>query len=110
MTHGAWYNIFLPYRYNDGARIEKMKFLAIKKALIEQFGGMTTFERPLFSMQGSWTGFGFTQTEDVKIYGVFSDNINSAREFLEHHKLLWQSSAWLDQEIVFMTESSVEVL
>jgi len=110
MKHGAWYNVFLPYRYNDGSSIEAAKFLAIQESLIQRFGGLTRFEQPLFSMQGSWTGFGFTQTEDVKIYGIFSDDINSAREFLEHHKRLWQSSDWLDQEILFMTESAVEVL
>jgi len=110
MTHGAWYSIFLPFRYNDGTPVEESKFAGVRRPLMERFGGMTEVGEPEGPVQGSWSGFGYTQTERMTIFAVFAEDINSARSFLEEQKLLWQSAEWFDQEVVFVTETPVEVL
>jgi len=110
MKHGAWYNMFLPKRYNDGSPIETEKFSAIRQELAERFKGLTEFTTPLFPMQGSWMGFGFLQTEDIHIYSVFAENINEAREFLDAAVERWKSKEWLDQQAILVTEIAIEVL
>jgi hypothetical protein len=110
VRHAAWYNVFLPRNYNDGQPIGTDKFLAIQQELIEQFGGLTEFNRPVFPMQGSWMGFGFLQTEDILIYGVYSEDINEARAFFDEATERWKSKEWLDQEATLVVEVTVEVL
>ncbi len=110
MKHGAWYNIFLPKQYNDGNSIETEKLAVIRQELAEGFNGLTVFTTPLFPMQGSWMGFGFLQTEDIRIYSVFAENINEAREFLDAAVERWKSKEWLDQQAILVTEIAIEVL
>ncbi len=110
MKHGAWYNIFLPKQYNDGSPIENEKFATIRQELAEQFNGLTVFATPLFPMQGSWMGFGFLQTENIHIYGVYAENINEAREFLDIATERWKSKEWLDQEAILVMEMAIEIL
>ncbi|MCS6860564.1 MAG: hypothetical protein NZT92_09635 [Abditibacteriales bacterium] len=109
-THGAWYNIFLPKNYNDGRPIELEKFDAIITELSRQFGGMTAFDKPVFTIQGAWMGLGFLQREDILIYGVFAHDINAARPFFDEAAVRWKSKEWLDQEAILMTEMIIEVM
>ncbi len=88
MTHGAWYSIFLPFRYNDGTLVEDSRFTGVLDTLMERFGGMTEVGEPEGPVLGSWSGFGYTQTERMTIFAVFAEDINSARAFLEEQKLL----------------------
>ncbi len=107
-THGAWYHLIVPRKFNSGRPIPQRRFAAIRAELIKQFGGVTRFEQPVFSMQGTWMGFGFPQTEDVVIIGTFARDINAAREFFDEAVERWK--AMLDQEAILVTETHVEVM
>ncbi len=109
-THGAWYNVFLPKNYNDGRPIEQPKLDAIGGELARQFGGMSIFKEPVFTIHGAWMGFGFLQREDILIYGVFANDINTARPFFDEAALRWKSPECLDQEAILITEMIVEVM
>lgn len=56
-THGAWFHVIVPRNFNNGRRIPQKRLDAIREELIQQFGGVTRFEQPVFSMQGTWMGF-----------------------------------------------------
>lgn len=45
--------IYLPLAYNDGAPIEQSKFVAVQRALLRRFGGVTSTQRE-FPLQGLW--------------------------------------------------------
>jgi hypothetical protein len=109
-THGAWFHLIVPRNFNDGRRIPEKRFAAIRAELIGQFGGVTRFEPPVFSMQGTWMGLGFPQTEDVIIIGAFARDINAARAFFDEAGARWKAPNMPDQEAILITETHVEVM
>lgn len=109
-THGAWYHVIVPRKFNDGRPIPKSRFESICEELAGEFGGVTEFNEPVFSMQGTWMGFGFPQRENVRIIGTFARDINAARAFFDEAVARWKAPAMLDQEAILITESHVEVM
>lgn len=109
-THGAWYHVFVPLTFNDGRPIPDDRFDAMALEIVAQFGGVTRFEEPVFSMQGTWLGFGFPQTEKVFIVGAFARDINAARAYFDEAALRWKAPEMLDQEAILVTETHVEVM
>ena len=109
-THGAWYHVILPRHFNDGRPIPKKQFRSIRRELVKQFGGFTLFEKPVFSMQGTWLGVGLPKAEDVWIVGTFARDINAARAFFDEAVPRWKGPKLLDQEAILVTETHVEVM
>ena len=109
-THGAWFHLIVPRSFNDGRPIPNERLDAIWSELVLQFGGVTRFDEPVFSMQGTWLGFGLPQTEAVLIVGTFARDINGARTFFDEAVARWKAPDMLDQEAILITESHVEVM
>ena len=110
MTHGAGYHVIVPRHFNNGRPIPQKRFAAISQELMNEFGGVTEFREPVFSMQGTWMGFGFPQTEQVRIIGTFARDLNAARAFFDEAVERWKAPEMLDQEAILITESHVEVM
>ena len=45
------YELYVPLHYNDGRRIDPAKLKALKKRLVDQFGGLTHFQQ---DHEGLW--------------------------------------------------------
>ncbi len=109
-THGAWYHLILPRNFNDGRPIPEAQLDVVWLEMARHFGGVTQFREPVFSMQGTWLGFGSPQTEQVLIIGTFAQDINAARAFFDEAVARWKAPEMLDQEAILITESHVEVM
>jgi hypothetical protein len=46
-------DIYLPLDYNDGRAIPESKYVALQRALLNRFGGVTSTQRQ-FPLQGIW--------------------------------------------------------
>ena len=108
MRRGCWYNIFLPRQYNDGRDVEQRKFDITSLELVERFGGMTAFQEPAFTLQGFWRFRGYLFQERLAIFGVFTEEVNAAREFLVAIKPKWKRR--FRQEEIFIVEVGVELV
>jgi len=108
VRHGAWFNVFLPLFYNDGRPIEDIKFERTQQELIEQFRGLTIFREPTFFTQGFWQAEGMLFEDRVRIYAVFSEDINAGRSYLTAMKPKWKRR--FRQAEIFILEMGVEVL
>jgi hypothetical protein len=77
------YEIILPKRYNDGAAVEREKFLATNGDLALQFGAVSFLPEAL---QGVWIHEGQRFEEDnVRLFVDVEDTVESA-EFFQHFK------------------------
>jgi hypothetical protein len=108
VRHGSWFNIFLPRFDNDHRPIAEWKFDQTEEELIERFKGLTIFREPTFLTQGLWQEEGKLFEDIIRIYAVFAEDINAAREFLTAMKPKWKRR--FRQLEIFMVEIGVEVL
>ncbi len=108
MRHGAWFSIFLPRLYNDRRPVEHSKFDQVQQELLERFGGLTMFREPTFLTQGFWREEGELFEDLIRVYAVFAEDVNAAREYLTAMKPKWKRR--FRQLEIFMVETGVEVL
>lgn len=108
MRHGAWFNVFLPRFYNNGKPVEETKFHETREELMAQFGGMTIFQEPTFMTQGFWREANELFEDHIRIYAVFAEDVNVARDYLTAMKPKWKRR--FRQLEIFIVEISVEVL
>lgn len=108
MKNGKWYNIFLPAYYNDGKEIEAGKFETTREELVKEFGGLTAFSKPTYTIQGFWRFGDLLYSEEVRIFRVFSKNVNTARTFFEVSKKKLRQR--FKQKEIFITETDLELL
>ena len=77
------YDLYIPLCFNDGRPIPKKNLTALKKSLVEQFGGLTNFPQ---SNEGLWKMGSITFRDKIIIYRVLSDNSRSASRFFKQLK------------------------
>ena len=100
------YELFLPINYNDGRPIERSKFKATERQLLDRFGGLTSLYRR-FPLRGIWQG----QTRlyfDRVIYITVLDfhRRGSSRFFTQLKRNLLRE---LEQEEILITETATRV-
>ncbi len=99
------FEIYIPLHYNDGSRIEDARILALKKRLIEEFGGLTVFPQ---QNEGTWQVGTFTFREKIIIARVLS--VESRRVSLFFEKLKKKMQKDFGQSEVLIVSRTVEVV
>jgi hypothetical protein len=99
------YDIFLPLRYNDGRRVESIKFRQLRDRLLNEFIGLTYFPQ---RNQGFWKLGTVTYRDEIVIYRVIASNSRAARRFLRNLKE--ELKADLEQEEILIVERDVDTL
>jgi len=66
--------ILLPLRDNDAAPFPAAKFGALRRELVERFGGLTAFSRS--PAEGLWENGGGTDQDDIVIFEVMADALD----------------------------------
>lgn len=92
--------IILPLRTNDGEKIPRQLFDAVRQELVREFGGVTAFTRS--PAEGLWETDSDVQRDDVILYEVMVDAVDRVwwakyRELLE--------SRFSQQEIVVRAQA-----
>jgi hypothetical protein len=76
------YDLFVPLHYNDGTPVEPEKLERLRQLLSDYFGGLTDTRT---RNAGEWKAGGVTFHDEVVIYRVYGDALDS-RRFLRELK------------------------
>jgi len=69
--------IFLPLKRNDGSEQPRSLFAAVRKELVERFGGLTAFSRA--PAEGLWEDHeGRVEGDQIVIFEVVADEVDRA--------------------------------
>jgi hypothetical protein len=77
------YELYVPLHYNDGRRIDPEKLRALKKRLVDQFGGLTHFQQ---ENEGLWKIGDRTFRDRVEILRVLVSDEAAARKYFTQLK------------------------
>ena len=77
------YELYVPLHYNDGRRIDPEKLRALKKRLVDQFGGLTHFQQ---KNEGIWKIGDHTFRDRVEILRVLVSDEKAARKYFTELK------------------------
>ena len=77
------YDIFVPLHNNDGTPIDPARLSALKKRLVDYFGGLTHFPQ---ENEGFWKIGGFTFRDRIVILRVLTDDPLKAQMFFAQIK------------------------
>jgi hypothetical protein len=77
------YEIYVPLQNNDGSPVDPGKLSALKKRLVEQFGGLTHFPQ---ENEGLWKIGNFTFRDNVVILRVLTEEPLKAQMFFAQVK------------------------
>jgi hypothetical protein len=77
------YELYLPLHYNDGRSIEFDKLTAIKRRLVNEFGGLTHFPQ---ENEGFWKVGSFTFRDRIVILRVLAVDRARADQFFRQLK------------------------
>jgi len=90
------YEIYLPVRYNDGKKIERLKLEGIREQLMAVFGAVTV--SPMSApYQGTWRYGGVEFTDDIiRIEILTKEDMDSHRFFKNFKRQLKRSLRQLD--------------
>lgn len=72
------YELYVPLHYNDGRRIDPEKLRALKKRLVDEFGGLTHFQQ---ENEGFWKIGDHTFRDRVEILRVLVNNEAAAQKY-----------------------------
>jgi hypothetical protein len=72
------YELYVPLHYNDGRDVEPEKLTALKRRLVEEFGGLTHFPQ---QNEGLWKVGAFTFRDHIVIYRVLAGEVEKAQKF-----------------------------
>ena len=97
------YDLYIPLSYNDGRRVPRKKLTALKKSLVEQFGGLTHFPQ---TNEGLWKIGKFTFRDRIVIFRVLTDETKKAH--LYFGKLKKQMEKEWQQSDVLIVERKVQ--
>jgi len=77
------YELYVPLHYNDGRRIDPEKLKALKKRLVDRFGGLTHFQQ---ENEGLWKIGDHTFRDRVEILRVLVSDEAAARKYFTQLK------------------------
>jgi hypothetical protein len=72
------YELYLPLHYNDGRPIEQEKISALKRRLIDQFGGLTHFQQ---ENEGHWKIGAHTFRDRIELLRVLASDDATAQDY-----------------------------
>jgi hypothetical protein len=77
------YELYLPLHYNDGRPIEPDKIAALKRRLIDQFGGLTHFQQ---ENEGLWRIGTHTFRDRIELLRVLANDDAAAQDYFAQLK------------------------
>src|SRR5688572_17083964 len=92
------YDLYVPLHYNDGRPIEDEKLAALKRRLVEEFGGLTHFPQ---ENEGLWKVGGFTFRDKIVILRVLASDALEAQTFFADLKREMQQ-AWAQEDVLIV--------
>src|ERR1043166_9840172 len=93
------YELYVPLHYNDGRRIDPEKLKALKKRLVDQFGGLTHFRQ---ENEGLWKIGDHTFRDRVEILRVLVSDAAAARIYFTELKQDL-TREWEQQDFLIVT-------
>jgi hypothetical protein len=93
------YELYVPLHYNDGRRIDPEKLRALKKRLVDQFGGLTHFQQ---ENEGLWKIGEHTFRDRVEILRVLVNDEAAARKYFTQLKSDL-TREWEQQDFLIVT-------
>jgi hypothetical protein len=93
------YELYVPLHYNDGRRIDPDKLRALKKRLVDQFGGLTHFQQ---ENEGLWKIGEHTFRDRVEILRVLVNDETAARKYFTQLKADL-TREWEQQDFLIVT-------
>lgn len=93
------YELYVPLHYNDGRRIDPEKLKALKKRLVDQFGGLTHFQQ---QNEGLWKIGDHTFRDRVEILRVLVNDEAAARKYFMQLKADL-TREWEQQDFLIVT-------
>jgi len=93
------YELYVPLHYNDGRRIDPEKLKALKKRLVDQFGGLTHFQQ---ENEGLWKIGDHTFRDRVEILRVLVNDEAAARKYFTELKADL-TREWEQQDFLIVT-------
>jgi hypothetical protein len=97
------YEIYVPLHDNDGMPIDSEKLAALKRRLVDQFGGLTHFPQ---ENEGLWKVGGFTFRDKIVILRVLAADPLKAQMFFAQIKKEMKQT-W-DQEDILIVARDVK--
>jgi len=95
------YDLYVPSIYNDGRPIEPEKLAALKRRLVEQFGGLTHFPQ---ENEGLWKVGSITFRDQIVILRVLAgDSSEADRFFLKLKEDLKRE--WSQEDVLIVTRN-----
>src|SRR5437868_6129678 len=93
------YELYVPLHYNDGRRIDPEKLRALKKRLVDEFGGLTHFQQ---ENEGLWKIGDHTFRDRVEILRVLVNDEAAARKYFTQLKADL-TREWEQQDFLIVT-------
>ena len=93
------YELYVPLHYNDGRRIDPAKLRALKKRLVDEFGGLTHFQQ---ENEGLWKIGDHTFRDRVEILRVLVSDEAAARKYFTQLKADL-TREWEQQDFLIVT-------
>jgi hypothetical protein len=93
------YELYVPLHYNDGRRIDPDKLRALKKRLVDEFGGLTHFQQ---ENEGLWKIGDHTFRDRVEILRVLVNDEAAARKYFTQLKADL-TREWEQQDFLIVT-------
>src|SRR5437868_10430276 len=93
------YELYVPLHYNDGRRIDPEKLRALKKRLVDQFGGLTHFQQ---ENEGLWKIGDHTFRDRAEILRVLVNDEAAARKYFTQLKADL-TREWEQQDFLIVT-------
>jgi hypothetical protein len=79
------YEIYLPLKYNNGAKIERRKISRIREELVHVFGARTVSSQAA-PYQGAWNYGGTDFIEDIIKIEIIASADRKTQKFFKHFK------------------------
>lgn len=99
------YDIFLPLRLNDGTDVDPRRLEALKRRLLDEFGGVTYFPQP---NEGLWRMGDVVYQDEIVIFRVLAEKRKRTRRILADLKEELKES--FQQEEILIIERDVKTL
>jgi hypothetical protein len=93
------YELYVPLHYNDGRLIDPEKLKALKRRLVDQFGGLTHFQQ---ENEGLWKIGDHTFRDRVEILRVLVNDETAARKYFTQLKADL-TREWEQQDFLIVT-------
>ena len=95
------YDLYVPLHYNDGRAIESEKLTALKRRLVEEFGGLTHFPQ---ENEGLWKVGQHTFRDRIVILRVLAGDSSKADQFFLGLKEDLKQS-WGQEDVLIVTRN-----